>query len=513
MPNSRRELGKARLPLWTAGFVALACTAILALSGWREWESRKVELRNAEIDMANLAGSLTQHADDTFDLADTILAGMVDRMEVGGTSAPAIAKIQTFLQSRKYNRQRIRGIFVYDENGRWLATTEQVDLSGLNNSDRDYFQYHRLASDRATHLGQPVKSRSGRQWIITASRRFNHPDGSFAGVVLTGIDVTYFTEFYRRFDIGPNGAVSLLNSDGIMLARSRDDEGAYVGRDMSGSTLFRTLNSRPAASVYYFKSPLDGQQRLSFYRVSSHYPILVLATKAQDDVLAAWRREAAVRMAILAGLTLSLALLGLWLVRYLAQRQRMAAALLAKEADFRLLAEECSDVVMRIGLDERILYASPSCARILGWDPAKLLGTPALAGLNPEDRPRVERVVAALKNGEAEEARIIYRSPHREKRRDLGRDRPARYPLERDQRDRRRRGDLARHDRAEGSAGQAGGARHLRRADRTRQPPTLRRVPRRRMGPGPARWRAAVPAADRCRSFQEVQRPIRPSGG
>ncbi|WP_354116369.1 MULTISPECIES: diguanylate cyclase [unclassified Bradyrhizobium] len=318
-------------------------------------------------------------------------------------------------QSRKYNRKRIRGIFVYDETGRWLATTEDVDLAGLNNSDRDYFQYHRVNTDRGTLIGKPVKSRSGGQWIITASRRFNHPDGSFAGVVLTSIDVAYFTEFYRRFDIGPNGAVSLLNTGGILLARSRDDDGAYVGRDMSGSPLFRTLNSRPDASVYYFKSPLDGRQRLSFYQVSSHYPIVILATKDQDDVLAPWREQALMRMGIVAGLTLALALLGLWLVRYLSQRQLMAAAIVAKEADFRLLAEQCSDVVMRIGLDERILYASPSCARILGWDPAKLLGTSALAGLNSEDRPRVEQVVAALKNGEAEEARIIYRSPHREK--------------------------------------------------------------------------------------------------
>ncbi|MCC8955147.1 diguanylate cyclase [Bradyrhizobium sp. Pear77] len=415
MPSYRRELGKARLPFWAAGFVALACVAILALSGWREWESRQVDLRNAEVDMANLAGSLTQHAEDTFDLADTILTGMVDRMEVGGTGTAAVAKIHTFLQSRKYNRQRIRGIFVYDETGRWLATTEDVDLAALNNSDRDYFQRHRATNDRGTLIGKPVKSRSGGQWIITLSRRFNHSDGSFAGVVLASIDVAYFTEFYRRFDIGPNGAVSLLNADGIMLARSSDEDGTYVGRDMSKSPLFTNLHDRPNASVYYFKSPIDGVQRLSFYQLSSRYPILILATKAQDDVLAPWREQAVVRMAIVTGLTLSIAIIGLCLVRYLSQRQRMAAALVAKEADFRLLAEQCSDVVMRIGLDEGILYASPSCARVLGWDPSRLLGTPALAGINEEDLPRVEQAVSSLKSGEAEEARIIYRARHREK--------------------------------------------------------------------------------------------------
>lgn len=245
MTSSRRELGKTHLPLWAAGFVALACVAILALSGWREWESRQVDLKNAEVDMANLARSLTQHAEDSFDLADTILAGMTDRMETGGTSPAAVEKIRTFLQSRKYNRQRIRGIFVYDETGRWLATTEDVNLAGLNNGDRDYFQQHRASTDRGTLVGRPVKSRSGGQWIITLSRRFNHPDGSFAGVVLTSIDVAYFTQFYRRFDIGPNGSVSLLNADGIMLARSRDEDGSNVGRDMSKAPLFRTLKDRP----------------------------------------------------------------------------------------------------------------------------------------------------------------------------------------------------------------------------------------------------------------------------
>ena len=131
-----------------------------------------------------------------------------------------------------------------------------------------------------------------------------------------------------------------------------------------------------------------------------------------------WRRgasEAFTRLAVVAGLTLVIALIGFALVRYLQQRSRMAAALVAKEADFRLLAEQSSDVVMRIGLDERIRYASPSYARVFGWDPAKLLGAPALAGINPEDRPRVEQTIAALKEGEVEEARIIYRARHREK--------------------------------------------------------------------------------------------------
>lgn len=409
-----RELGKAHLPLWAAGFVALICMTILGLSAWREWGTRNAELRSAEIDVTNLAHSLIQHADDTFELADTILVGLVHRLELDGTGSDTITRLQAYLPIRK-SSDRIRGIFVYDETGRWLATTEHVDFSGLNNSDREYFRQHRDSPEKGTLIGRPVKSRSGGQWIITASRRINHPDGSFAGVVLLTIDVAYFAKFYERFDVGPNGSASLLNNAGIMLARAHDESGAYVGRDLSNAPLFRERESRPAAAVYYFRSPIDGVQRLSYYQRSSNYPLMVLASKSQDDVLAPWRHAAATRMIFVLGLVLLIAVIGFYLVRQLLHRQRMAQALVAKEANFRLLAEQSSDMVSRIGLDNRLLYVSPSCVRITGWSAEELLDTSALAGIHPDDMERVEQVIAALKNGEAEEARFVYRQRHRDK--------------------------------------------------------------------------------------------------
>jgi hypothetical protein len=108
-----------------------------------------------------------------------------------------------------------------------------------------------------------VKSRSGGQWIITASRRFNHPDGRFAGVALATVDVAYFAQVFKNFNIGQYGAVTLTSTDGIVLARNPDD-GSYVGRDLSNTPLFNDRSRYPSTAAFYFKSPLDGIQRLSF---------------------------------------------------------------------------------------------------------------------------------------------------------------------------------------------------------------------------------------------------------
>jgi diguanylate cyclase (GGDEF)-like protein/PAS domain S-box-containing protein len=71
-------------------------------------------------------------------------------------------------------------------------------------------------------------------------------------------------------------------------------------------------------------------------------------------------------------------------------------------------------MVTRIGLDGNLLYVSPSSARLLGWRADQLVGKPALSGVHPQDRPRAELLLAALQRGELDDARIAFRTRHRE---------------------------------------------------------------------------------------------------
>ena len=413
MSASLRNASLRQLAFLAGGFVTLVCVALLTLSSLREWGLRHEALKSAEVDLANVAQSLVQHADDSFELADSLIIGIVQRLETDGIGPGAVQRLRDDIDLRKGTIGRVRALFVYDAAGRWLATTEPVDPALFNNSDREYFKHHRASPDKGLLIGSPIRSRSGGQWVITASRRFDHPDGSFAGVVLATIDASYFSSFYRRFDLGSTGTVTLLDKSGIILARSVDNESS-VGRDVSSTPLIHDMDASRPAGLYYFRSPFDQTLRLSFYRLSDRFPILILATEAKDEVLASWRQEAMIRMALVLGLATLIAGTGIYLVRQLLKGQRIAAVLAANEADFRLLAEESSDMVMRIGFDERIIHVSPSCIRLLGWTAAQLRETHALAGVNDEDLPHVRETVRALKQGEVEETRLVYRTRQRE---------------------------------------------------------------------------------------------------
>ncbi|WP_291687874.1 diguanylate cyclase [Bradyrhizobium sp.] len=411
MDAAPHKISQSRLPFRAAAFVALVCVAILGMSAAREWSAREAALKGTEVELANLSRSLTQQADDSFDLLDASIVGAVSRLETDGTNPATLSKLQDILVARKVALKRVNGLAIVDEHGDWLASS---GVMGKSLSDREYFRHHLQSTDRAVFMGHPVKSSMNDEWVVTLSRRFNHPDGSFAGIVIASIGSAYFSDFYRQFDIGESGTLSLLSTDGIIMARRPDDD-TSAGRNVSDGAFFKAVRAGGLSGVHLLKSNLDGLERIGFHQQSSRYPFVILATKTQYEALAPWRHATITRMMFVLGLVLLIAVMGLYVVRQLVRGQRMTSALASKEANFRVVAEGSSDMVTRIGLDETIHYASPSSVRIVGWPPDQLVGTPALAGVNPLDLPRVQEVVAALKRGEAEETRITYRTRQRER--------------------------------------------------------------------------------------------------
>lgn len=59
------------------------------------------------------------------------------------------------------------------------------------------------------------------------------------------------------------------------------------------------------------------------------------------------------------------------------------------EEKFRLLAENTTDVISLHAADTTILYVSPSCKRILGYEPEELTATNPLELMHPEDQERI----------------------------------------------------------------------------------------------------------------------------
>jgi len=99
-----------------------------------------------------------------------------------------------------------------------------------------------------------------------------------------------------------------------------------------------------------------------------------------------------------------------WAAR--AERARMQNALLESEAQFRLLAENASDMISRHATNGIFLYVSPACEMLIGYEPEELIGKPIIDFIYPEDRAQILRLVSES-TADSTVHTITYRAHHK----------------------------------------------------------------------------------------------------
>ncbi|HEY2137396.1 MAG TPA: diguanylate cyclase [Xanthobacteraceae bacterium] len=394
-------------PVTVMVLVVSVCLCVCGLVGAKAWHERTATLSQSAADTRNLAGSLAQHAARTIEALDIVLTGIVERLEFDGFGAEHGERMPRLLKLHVQALPQVRELAVIGETGNWVFSSLPV-LPSHNNGDRDYFQYHRTHADDKLRINEPLKARTSGTWTILLTRRVNHRDGSFAGVVAAAIDLDYFQKFYDTFDIGRGGAVGLFRDDGTLLVR-RPIDTVSVGRNLSELALFQDHLKVATAGYYRVSSPLDKVVRRVGYQHLAEYPIVVSVALPQDEILARW--HAGVRNdAIIAGLVCTAVLLmGGLIVRQMRQRARASATLRESEKRYRLLAENAGDVVIRIDLDGILRYVSPAIEQVLGWKPEQLIGRSVFDLAEPSFRPDLERTIGELAHG-VESARLANQS-------------------------------------------------------------------------------------------------------
>lgn len=89
-------------------------------------------------------------------------------------------------------------------------------------------------------------------------------------------------------------------------------------------------------------------------------------------------------------------------ILYAAARGDAGTIAAMKDAEFRILAENSMDMILRIGPDLRASYVSPASERILGYRPEEITGRSAQEFVLDEDIPAIVRAANRLAAGLAD---------------------------------------------------------------------------------------------------------------
>lgn len=305
-------------------FVIVVCLIIVGLEGWSSWHERRTVVEESFRSTANMVVALSQHADQALDEVDIVLKAVQEQATSSGKTAGERTRLHNFLVRNVSDVPQLAGLFIYDEKGAWIASSQQVLETRFNNSDRDYFMHHREQRLNTAFIGKPVRSKSTGHWVLTMSRRIDKPDGSFGGVVLATLDVNFFERFYHQFDIGQKGAILFGSNDGTVLYR-RPLLADSMGKVLIDSPLFQQHIRLADAGAVEIRSTQDGVLRVNSFKHLTHYPLFVIVAMSKEEVLQSWTRHAIEKAVGIGFLLLAVCYGGSKMVTQVALRERAQA--------------------------------------------------------------------------------------------------------------------------------------------------------------------------------------------
>ena len=154
-------------------------------------------------------------------------------------------------------------VFVLDTMG-YVSQATRRELAGLNLSDRDYFEAHRGAQRVGLFIGPAIQWKATGRWEINLSRRLEHDDGSFGGVLVVTYDPWAMTSMLEQMDLGASGMIALVGGDGsIRVLVSPYD--VHPGQDVSASDMFAAAIER-SQGIWTGPSAPDGVERVHAFR-------------------------------------------------------------------------------------------------------------------------------------------------------------------------------------------------------------------------------------------------------
>ncbi|MDB5396903.1 MAG: hypothetical protein JWM91_4409 [Rhodospirillales bacterium] len=316
------------------------------------WDDWHVIERHAVQTADSLTAALENDIDRNIEAYDLSLQGVADGLRIPGIMSvdPGIRNAALF--DRAATAKYLGALFVLDEQGRPIMSSSAAALESERRfDDRPYFRVQRDKPDSGLFIGSPFKGSAGKEWILPFSRRLEHPDGTFAGVVAGTLKLSFFKDLLGSIHAGPHDSLMVFSSDEVIVARAPYDE-EDVGRNLKKSTSLRKLSEGRVQS-YEGPSRVDGVSRFYVVRQIGTYPLFITVGLATRDLFAEWRVKAVIVTVAVAILALIVAALG---------------ALLSRELKHRTIAESAAEK-NAAGLRDanRVLTMAETIARVGHW--------------------------------------------------------------------------------------------------------------------------------------------------
>lgn len=224
-------------------------------------------------------------------------------------------------------------VYVVDENAETIyATVPGASLVSI--ADRDYFKMVRDGAE--FYMSSLIVSRLTEDRIFVFSKRIER-EGRFAGAVMLSFPAAILESFWESLDLPDASTISLVRTDGMLIARFPPTDGPL---DLKDHPLFTQYLPSASAGTYVSEaSPVDGIARVVSYRSVEGTAIVALASVSSERAWAGFRNAIQAVFLIVSPIMLGLAGVSIWIIRLLfrdaARERELETALETNKLLFR----------------------------------------------------------------------------------------------------------------------------------------------------------------------------------
>lgn len=280
--SSLRRGGSQWLGLSLGVVMSLALALIIALQVFQDRNNTRTRAQEAAI---NLTSAIARDVSRHIDLFHFVLSSLRKTISSDVFVRVPYDMRDTMLFSHTAAPKALGVLFVTDEHGIITAESSHDGIRGQSRAWRSYFNYHRQNLDPALLISGPLASATTGDPVIVLSMRLDNPDGSFKGVVVASMLLSYFDGLLADLTLENGTTLTLLLDQGVVLARKPVDPDA-VGRDLRGDPQVAAAAGTPLA-IYRSPDALGSDQLVVSTAVAGT-SMRVQMAQSMDSIHAGW---------------------------------------------------------------------------------------------------------------------------------------------------------------------------------------------------------------------------------
>lgn len=233
---------------------------------------------------------------DTFLATDYLLRDVIGRIDMAKDLAyspphpDTTARLEALLKEKVSTVVGLEDLVLLNSSCVFVAVANHP-LRGTKSRQR-FCTTDRVTSGQSLSIQyMPREKSASKRPVVLMSRTVGSSDGVLLGSAMAVIDLQYAQQWIATFEVGQNDVLTLVDTDGTLLARNPHQAEA-LGRHTTAPPGQPSFAEVGGAASFTATSPIDGRERIFGLSRLENFPFVAIVGFDKTRMLAGWQRRA-----------------------------------------------------------------------------------------------------------------------------------------------------------------------------------------------------------------------------